>query len=923
MRYLVGIDLGTTNCALAYIDVDKKHPVVQQFSIPQLTGVGRIENLSILPSFCYLSASDEWPKGSLRLPWGEESQIIVGYFAKIQGSKVPTRLVQSAKSWLCNSAANRRDKILPLEAAELNQRMSPVEAAERYLVHLRNSWNRSIAKNDPLGVLEEQEIVLTVPASFDEVARKLTIEASQRAGFRHVTLLEEPQAALYSWLFKHQEDWSRLFKKGEKILVCDVGGGTTDFSLIEIDEKDGKLSFQRKAVGDHLLLGGDNMDMALARLFEQKLLNQGHSSLESDQWLRLLAEARRAKEALLGKELASGDQYTLVIQGSGSSVIGGSLSLAIEPKEIESFLLEGFFGFYPFAEASVPRRSRGMRTMGLPYEDDPSISRHLARFLKESGSESGVDYILFNGGAMKPAVYREAICQHLRVWFPEKTIKELPSVDFDLAVARGAAAYANVKRGVGVSIGGGIPRTYYLEVEVKSGTGSQIKKALTLIPRGSEEGYTYVSNESFALRTNTPVSFHLLTSHVRLDDQAGTLHAIEETEMQRLPSIQTILRFGKKQLGEDAQVTIPVNVGIKLTPIGTVEIWLESKETTHRWELEFQIRSGVALENQGGGNQEPKPEETYASGYLDEAKQVLDRLFDAETAIKPRQIFERLEQALALPRKEWSLSIMRGLFDCLLKNREKRKNSLELEARWWNLAGFLMRPGYGYPLDDFRIKEMWKVILGELKQRKPDDIFIQMAICFRRIAGGLSKGQQIQLASLLMPSQLESKKNKDESRKGSENYLNSEKIRALAAMERLDLPLKIRIGQFLVERVAKGNATPGDYWSLGRIGARHLFYGSAAHVIPKEICSQWMETLLKSTKKGDQWLLFLFSQLARKVDQRELNLSEALINQVLERYPDPELEKRLTKEMGWTEIEREELFGDQLPTGLIIGTLET
>ena len=463
MRYIIGIDLGTTNCALAFVDLEQPSLPLQLFAVPQLTSSGKVDALPTLPSFCYLVSQGEWPPSALKLPWKEETATFVGQFAKIQGSRVPTRLVQSAKSWLCHVAANRRDKILPIETGDLSQRLSPVEASAKYLIHLRDAWNAAMAKGNPSLELEEQEVILTVPASFDEVARTLTVEAARQAGFLHVTLVEEPQAAFYSWISQHEHEWKNRFKVGDNVLVCDVGGGTTDFSLIEIQELGGELSFQRMAVGDHLLLGGDNIDAALAHYLEQKMKKEGVPPLESSQWLQLQAEARTAKEFLLSPEAKQDEVYPVVLQGTGSAVVKGSVAVEVTREEIESLLLNGFFGLYPLQEALKLRRSRGFRTMGLPYEDEPSITKHLAHFLEQARYlelGKGIDYILFNGGTLKPEIFKQALEQALMSWFPQTALQRLSSASLDLAVARGAAYYGKARRGFGIAIGGGLPRTY-------------------------------------------------------------------------------------------------------------------------------------------------------------------------------------------------------------------------------------------------------------------------------------------------------------------------------------------------------------------------------------------------------------------------------------------------------------------------------
>lgn len=923
MRYIIGIDLGTTNCAMAFVDTEQPSLPLQLFAIPQLTAVGKVDALHNLPSFCYLVAAGEWAPGVLKLPWKGEARTLVGQFAKIQGARVPTRLVQSAKSWLCNVAANRRDKILPVEAADVSQRLSPVEASAKYLEHLRDAWNATMAKGDPALELEEQEIILTVPASFDEVARTLTVEAARKAGFLHVTLVEEPQAAFYSWISQHEQAWEKQFKPDDTILVCDVGGGTTDFSLIEIQQQGEKLAFQRMAVGDHLLLGGDNIDAALAHYLEQKLQDAGHPPLESNQWMQLQAEARAAKEALLDPKVKPDESYTVVLQGIGSSVIKGSLAISVQQKEVEHLLLNGFFGFYSLQEALQLRRSRGFRTMGLPYEDEPSITKHLAHFLQQSHylkKNKGIDYILFNGGTLKPEIFQRAVEQALHSWFPQTSLQRLTSSSLDLAVARGATYYGKVRRGFGVAIGGGLPRTYYLKIDVKDNADLVKSKALTLLLRGSQEGKIFQPTQTFALRPNTPVAFHLMTSHVRLHDQEGDLVEIDPMEMQALPPIQTILRFGRKQIDSESGSTLPVLLGIRLTAIGTVELWLESQTSEHKWQLEFQLRSATGQDASPMQKGQAVHDEMFEKGYLEEAKQLIESLFQPSSLLKPSQIMEKLESQIGINRREWGPSLLRELWSSLLKMAPHRKLSQEHESRWWNLAGFLLRPGFGFSLDDFRIKELWKMMLAELKVSKTSECLVQMCICSRRIAGGFNKGQQMQIASELIGAIFDKKTGKIDVKRKADLYLYSEKIRALAALERLDLPFKIRLGEALVDRILYHSPSKDDYWALGRIGARHLLYGSAGQVVPKEIVARWIDQLLHHQPILDNQdsMLFLLRQLARKTDHRELNLSDAILQKILDAYPLANLREWLLEEKELTQSEQEQVFGDQLPAGLLL-----
>lgn len=921
MRYIIGIDLGTTNSCVAYIDTTDVKAAVKMFKIPQLIAEGLTEAMATLPSFCYVSSLGEFSKGGFSLPWNSSQDFFVGTFAREHGTKVPTRLVQSAKSWLCHPAANRRDKILPLEAAEESLRLSPIEATSRYLRHIREAWNHAFAKEDPEGDFDSQEIVLTVPASFDEVARTLTVEAARLAGFMHMTLLEEPQAAFYSWIAQHEEQWQHLLKAGSTILVCDVGGGTTDFSLIEVVSKEDSLSFQRMAVGQHLLLGGDNMDGAVAHFIEGKI---GDRELSTIQRLQLRHEARKAKELLLqnAKPEEKGT-YRAMIQGAGSSVVQGSIAVEVNKSELEGLLVKGFFGSYPWKEALKLHKTAGFRSMGLPYEDDPSITKHMAHFLSacgEGGNPKKPDYILFNGGALKPLLFQEALINSLRDWFPEKNIDVLPSYNLDLAVARGAAYYGKVRRGLGVKISGGTARGYYLILDSLDEQGEQKQKALTLLPRGSEEGAVYEPSETFLLLPNAPVAFQLGTSHVRLHDVAGSLVEIDPEEMHLLPPIRTILRYGRRQVSSGEQEKIPVHLHIHLTPIGTLEIGLKALKTDHFWTLEFQVRTAAGQDDTMSILDKREEDQTFDAAFLKNAEEVVLHVFTQEPGtVKPERLMEKLEEMLGMPRREWPISVMRGLADAALKVSMHRKASLEYACRWWNLIGFVLRPGFGYALDDFRMKELWKIILNDYKAALNPEAQIQMWICFRRVSGGLNKGQQMQLASDLVGLTLK-KSGKIEIKGRGEQYPYFERIRALASFELIDMALKLRVGNALVERLGAGEISAADCWALGRIGARQLLYGSLVNVVSKEVCEKWIEQLLGNVIPVDENVAFMFGQLARKTGHREINVSSSIADKILKHFSgSPYLENlhhQLTNEGQLTQAEQEHAFGERLPLGL-------
>lgn len=910
-RYLIGIDLGTTNSCVAYVDTDtSSNPGlgVQIFPIPQLSAEGFWESQNTLPSFCYLPGKLEFSSSALSLPWDSDPSLVVGQFAKEQGTRTPTRLVGSAKSWLCNPAADRKERILPVEAPANERKMSPLEASTAYLDHIRCAWNHQVAKGDTNKEFEQQQIVLTVPASFDEVARALTVEAAKSAGYQQVTLLEEPQAAFYSWIAQHHRKWKQHLSAGQQILVVDVGGGTTDLSLIQVEEGKEGLRLNRTAVGEHLLLGGDNMDAAIAHLLEQKL----GTDLTPLQWMQLRHHARAAKEVLFSP--SAPDCHRVVLQGKGRSLVKGSLSAEISREELCSILSSGFFGSYDWKEATQLRKKSGIRSMGLPYEEEPSIIKHIAAFLQRVGGETPIapDSVLFNGGATKPLFFQEAVISNLEQWTGKRP-EVLTTVSLDLSVARGAAYFGKVRRGLGERIGGGCARGFYLGLELKDSSEPQ---ALTLLPRGSEEGSHFISDRKFLLRSNSPICFQVYTSHTRLSDPQGSLIPIQEEELHPLPTLQTILRFGK-----GSSRVIPVRVEAELTEVGTLALWLQSQESDHRWNLEFQLRSASGEEDSLSLVGEERQDEVLDQALVQNLQELIVQVFSKEPPFKPSRLLKALEEKLEQSRWEWSPSLLRALWDAVYSVAEQRLLSSEHHVRWWNLIGFLLRPGRGAPLDDHRIKNLWKIVLAEPPPKAGSELSIQRWICFRRIAAGLSKGQQQQVAHEILSSLLPKKSKVFVDPKKSNRHEFEEKLRALASMELLPLPMKTRIGEALLQRITSGKAAEADFWSLGRIGARHLLAGSLAHVVPPQTAEKWVQLLLDLPQKTKD-LGFTLVQLARHTGHREIDLSSELIEQVKTRCGlSPEalrLQDLLTHSSRLSAQEQGQVLGDRLPLGLIL-----
>lgn len=600
-RYIVGIDLGTTHCVLAYTEVPSSEDdpsEIRILGIPQVVSPGEVKGFPLLPSFLFLPGEHDVPEGGLGLPWAPEtSDLAVGVFARGRGAELPQRLVSSSKSWLCHSGVNRTEPILPWDAPTDARRVSPVEAAARFLEHIRDAWNHEMAAEDPQARLEKQDIYLTVPASFDAVARELTVQAARSAGLESFTLLEEPQAAFYAWIESRKEAWRDQVSVGETILVCDVGGGTTDFSLIQVADEEGSLALRRVAVGDHILLGGDNMDLSLAYAVRGKL-PEGGSKLDAWQFRGLWHSCRQAKERLFGTPDAEAEP--VVVLGRGSSLIGGTLRSEVTRQEAEGILLDGFF---PECEASDRPQARsrvGVREMGLPYEADPAVTRHMAAFLgkqvPEEGGDASVAFpaaVLFNGGVMKSPLIRERILSVLRSWNRggENELRELPTVDLDLAVARGAACYGLARRGRGVRIRAGTARSYYIGVEsampAVPGVPTPIK-ALCVVPFGMEEGTEEeIREKEFGLVLGESAVFHLLASTSRKKDGPGEIVEDWSGEIEEVTTMETLLPSSEVEAGGRV---IPVWIQSRVTEVGTLELWCVSRDDPNRWKLEFNLR---------------------------------------------------------------------------------------------------------------------------------------------------------------------------------------------------------------------------------------------------------------------------------------------------------------------------------------------
>ncbi|MGC3996762.1 MAG: Hsp70 family protein [Anaeromyxobacter sp.] len=915
-RYLVGIDLGTVNTALAAVDLARGGDLaeaVQALEIPQLVAPGEVAARRLLPSSAYLPGP-ELPAEARRLPWGEP-EVVVGELAREQGARVPGRLVSSAKSWLANPRADRTAPILPWGAPEEIPRLSPVEASARYLAHLRDSWDAG----HPGAPLAQQELALAVPASFDEVARELTLEAARQAGLTRVTLLEEPAAAFHDWASRHRADLAAALhglpdgaeapEAPVLVLVVDVGGGTTDLTLVRAEVKADRPRFTRLAVGDHLLLGGDNMDLALARAVEAR---RGEK-LDAARFGALVQACRLAKERLLAD--GGPERLPVAVVGRGSRLLASAVSAEVTREEVRTLVRDGFFPVV----APEERPRRGARTaalaeLGLPYEADPAITRHVAAFLAAHAAEAGAqagglarpDAVLVNGGVFTPRELRERLVEVVSALFPGRPpVRLLASPALDLAVARGAVFSALVRRGIGLRIGGGSARAFYVGIATPEG-----ERALCVVPRHQEEGSRIEVPRPFTLALGRPVKFPLFASVRGRLEQPGDVIPPGE-ELLSLPPLETVLRG---QAGAQA-AEVPVRLEAALTGIGTLELWCVATDRDARWRLEFGLR--------GGARGEAAPTEVaQAPRRLEEAHAQVELFFGKKAAVERKEVkglSRALEKVLG-PREGWSTPVVRDLWGALHAGRSRRRRSANHERVWLQLTGYCLRPGFGAPLDGWRAAETW-ALFGEGLQFQADPrAWAAWWVMWRRIAGGLEAAAQARLLEVVAPFL----RPRDPRRPppkvaGVKPEAVDEMIRLAGSLERLEPARKAEVGEWLLARLEADGPAAHLLWALGRLGARVPFHGSAHQVVPPAVAEGWIERLLAGGAPPAE-LAFPLAQLARRSGDRARDVGEPARVRVLDalaRARTPEALLTPVREVAEASSDAEQrIFGESLPAGL-------
>ena len=905
-EYLVGIDLGTTHTVVAYAKRNAAEPAIHLLPILQLIAPGEVAERNLLPSVRYHPADGEL--NAADVVFSAQDGAVLGEAARYLGAKSLGRLVTSAKSWLSHPDIDATAAILPWGTAAEVSKVSPLVASSSYLQHVITVWNQRF----PEAKLEQQELVITVPASFDESARSLTLQAAYLAGIKQVRLLEEPQAVCYDWLRRHQQDLNAQLAGKKLILVCDVGGGTSDFTLIKIDHSQAEPNLERIAVGDHLLLGGDNIDLSLAHLLESRLQTEA-KKLSTTEFVQLVEQCRIAKENLLRNDAP--DQVTVTLLGGGSRLIGGSRSAVLSREEVLQIALDGFLPLSAIEQLPNKKRS-GMVEFGLAYASDPAISHHLAGFLQQHRQATrqlmqddlGVpDTLLLNGGVFRSELIQSRLQSLLSAWRGQLPVSVLDNPHPELAVAYGAVAYAQALHSQRPRISGGAPRSYFLRVEKP---GSVEKHGICLLPKGSAEGLEVILDQrQFALRVGSPVQFHLLSHSSDHNFQSGQILELNDEQFHSLPPLVLALEGEQKQ-------EVMVRLSANYTELGTLQMsCLAINDANLRWDLEFQVRGQKAVQLDAALPSElPRALEAIQSVFGAKSKQV-----DANAV---KTLRADLEKVLGAARPEWESPLLRALFAGLLEGAKYRRRSEAHERLWLNLAGYCLRPGFGYPLDEWRVERLWALYAEGLQFVNDKQNWAEWWTLWRRVAGGLNvQAQQrifADIAKFINPASAR--------QAGVAKQLLSRSyedvVRLAAVLEQLPLQEKAQLGEWLLKRLQKSGEPEQTAWALGRVGARILFHGQAQNVLGAEQVAVWLNELLAMDWRKQPQLAFAATMLARRCNDRGRDLDDVLRAKVIEKLKQskaPASWLQMVAEFQVLDAQQErQIFGEALPPGLKI-----
>ena len=834
-----------------------------------------------------------------------EDGAVLGEAARLLGAKSQGRLVTSAKSWLSHTAVDHAAPILPWGSDDSVFKVSPLAASAGYLTHVRCVWEQRF----PTAPLARQNVVITVPASFDESARSLTLEAAKIAGLHNVRLLEEPQAVCYDWLRRHAGNIKSSLADSRLLLVCDVGGGTTDLTLIKIEYGHAEPQLTRIGVGDHLMLGGDNIDLALAHLAENRL-RMDDKKLSSADLSQLLEQCRIAKERLLAAEAP--EQIAVTLLGSGSKLIGGSRSTALSREEVRRIALDGFLPLSGLQELPDKKRS-GVIEFGLPYAAEPAISKHIAAFLqlhaqaaKTALAGDGIvpEALLLNGGVFRSTTMVQRVMDLLASW-RGKPLVLLENGHPELAVAYGAVSYAIARLNKSIKIGGGAARSYFLLVD---GGADQTRHAVCILPKGSEEGREFLlADRQFALRLGQPVRFHLLSNSADGDYRPGEVVEVDDERFHSLPPLAVAFEGREK-------AEVAVQLLANYTEIGTLQLQCVAvADAAQRWNVEFQIRNKAkAVVN------------TQLPANTAQALEKIQLVFGAKSRQVDPQAVKTLradlEKIVSMPRAEWETPLLREMFTALLEGGKYRRRSEAHERVWLSLTGFCLRPGFGYPLDDWRGEQLWKYYPESLQFVNEKQNWTEWWTLWRRVAGGLDVSAQQRIfndiSKFINPAAArQAGVAKQLPTRGYEDM-----VRLAAALERLPVADKCLLGAWLLKRLEKAGEPEQSWWAVGRIGARILFYGNNHDVIPSATAESWLQQLLKTDWKKQPQAAFAATLLARRCDDRSRDIDESLRLKVIEKL------KLAKASASWLEMvaefkqldeqQEKQIFGESLPPGL-------
>ncbi|WP_261815316.1 Hsp70 family protein [Vibrio gallicus] len=916
-RYLVGIDLGTTNTVVAFCEnttplIDAK---IELFHIDQLVGQGEVARRPQLPSFRFHPAANQFDPMSLHLPWehqhvdGDLGSLIIGEWARELGSSVEGRQVSSAKSWLSHQQVDRKANILPWTGGEDVEKVSPLIASASYLNHIRQSWNH----HNPINRLEQQEVVVTVPASFDETARNLTLQAAKLAGLNDVLLLEEPQAACYDWYGRHQDkDLSSL----PLMLICDVGGGTTDLSLIQASYQQSQLTLNRIGVGEHLMLGGDNIDLALAHMSERQL--NGNKPMKAQALGKLIQQTRRVKESLLAVDAPTQGKVTLL--GGGSRLIGGSRSVHLSKEQVQQVGLDGFFPKTDLQTLPDTKRS-AMVEFGLPYVSDPAVTKHIAQFLSqhrascqqalnEQGNAVPVA-LLVNGGAFNSELIKQRLVEVMEGWRGEPiTLLDNPHPDY--AVAYGAVAYCKARRGAQLKIGGGSPRSYFLHLQGKN----KKSQALCLLQKGAEEEQEIrLTGRRFALTLDQPVRFNLLTTTIDvLNDgtpiQNGSLHPVDEEQMRPLPPYVASLSSQQQPVILNQKHKQEVQLSCRLTEVGTLKLECVSDDD-QRWQVEFEVRHSKEHQQQTLSPKVKQACDLISSLYSGNKKQVDTK------AIK--LLNKQLEQTLG-KRDLWDLATSRAIFDTFALGRKRRRRSEQHEKNWFRIGGYALRPGFGDAVDSWRIDQVWPLYEQGL-QFKNQQGWSDWWIFWRRISGGLTQEQQetilADIAKYLHPGMLKNPKSAQTAHQTGYEAM----VRLAASLEHLHYDDKTLLATwFMSKAINIDSYKDAHWWALARLGSRRPLYGSQHNVIPASTVEPWIEAIIELDWNQSSMAGFAAVMMAARTGDRAIDINDELRQRISEKLSRNKMPQSwvsiLVDSANLKQEQASKAFGDSLPAGL-------